>query len=511
MASRKTTTDQLDLFAVAPVQTAPTKLVETPQPILDTRDLVLSQEQVEPNVSTASDDVVPQEQLVEVPSADDVVVARDPTTLPTGDDERSVWLCFFSGPDGIPPREPGLVRAGSRQGAEMDAAVSCKLPLRDILAIRASERMVVDNPWLPAPPPTAHWSDRLMLTLDAMIRDSDAENRALEALNAEALGCSVDELGERLAANDAANRKAKADAKANKTANVPKAPPRIESSGPRDKGMRRITDRQRDLLGLVRVEGQRAFVNADGHVPDWADLKDVLQLLGAKWKTSTKNVPGHFVFPDDVDAADVVGVAFDAGEVFDARLHGAYFTPVPLADKLVSMAPLVSLPDRRLRVLEPSAGIGRLADAVKRAYPDADIDCIELLEEHRRELVAAGHSVIDGIGGDFMLVHPSCEGLEPYDAAIMNPPFQRGTDRVHVLHAAKLVRVGGVVLAIVSGSIESRTDVRSVQLRRIIETHGGRIEIIPNGGFAESGTMIKTAMLMFNVCAHCRTTCSVLK
>lgn len=96
MASRKTTTDQLDLFAVAPVQTAPTKLVETPQPILDTRDLVLSQEQVEPNVSTASDDVVPQEQLVEVPSADDVVVARDPTTLPTGDDERSVWLCFFS-------------------------------------------------------------------------------------------------------------------------------------------------------------------------------------------------------------------------------------------------------------------------------------------------------------------------------------------------------------------------------------------------------------------------------
>lgn len=493
MASRKTTADQLDLFAV-PVHTAPIALVEAPQPVPNTRDLEL-----------------PQEQLVDAPSAGDVVVVRDPDTLPASDNDCSVWLCFFSGPDGIPPRDPGLIRSGSRQGAEMDAAISCKLPKRDILAIRASERMLVDNPWLPPLPLTAHWSDRLMLTLDAMIRDSDAENRMLEALNAEALGCSVDELVERRAADDATARKAKADAKAAKTATVPKAPPRIESSGPRDKGMRRITDRQRDLLGLVRVEGQRAFVNADGHVPDWADLKDVLQLLGAKWKTSTKNVPGHFVFPDDVDAADVVGVAFDAGEVFDARLHGAYFTPVLLADKLVAMAPLIALADRRLRVLEPSAGIGRLADAVKRAYPDADIDCIELLEEHRRELVAAGHNVIDGLGGDFMLLHPSCDGLEPYDAAVMNPPFQRGTDRVHVLHAAKLVRVGGVVLAIVSGSIESASDARSVQLRRIIATHGGRIEIIPNGGFAESGTMIKTAMITFNVCADCRNICTITK
>lgn len=494
MASRRTPTNQLDMFAVAATSAVPTAPIEEPLAAPDTQDLV-----------------PPQGQPVDAPSAGDVVVVREPDTLPASDDDRPVWLCFFSGPDGIPAREPGLIRADSRQCAEMDAAISCKLPKRDVLAILASERMLVDHPWLPPLPSAAHWSDRLMLTLDAMIRDSDAENRMLDVLNAEALGCSVDELAERRAADDFATRKAKTEAKAAKTATVPKAPPRIESSGPRNKGMRRITDRQRDLLGLVRVEGQRAFVNADGHVLDWADLKDVLQLLGAKWKTSTKNVPGHFVFPDDVDAADVVGVAFDAGEVFDARLHGAYFTPMLLADKLVSMAPLVALPDRRLRVLEPSAGIGRLADAVKRAYPDADIDCIELLEEHRRELVAAGHNVIDGLEGDFLLLHPSCEGLEPYDAAVMNPPFQCGADRVHVLHAAKLVRVGGVVLAIVSGSIESASDARSVQLRRIIATHGGRIEIIPNGGFAESGTMIKTAMITFNVCVDCRNICTVVK
>lgn len=501
MASRRAPTNQIDMFTITATSAAPTTPAEAPLAAPDARDMAPLQEHVD----------APPEHPVDAPIANDVVVVREPDTLPASDDDRPVWLCFFSGPDGIPAREPSLIRADSRQGAEMDAAISCKLPKRDILAIRASERMLVDHPWLPQLPSAAHWSDQLMLVLDAMIHDSDAENRMLDALNAEALGCSVDELAERRATNNATARKTKADAKATKMATVPKAPPRIESSGPRDKGMRRITDRQRDLLGLVRVEGQRAFVAADGHVPDWADLKDVLQLLGAKWKTSTKSVPGHFVFPDDVDAADVVGVAFDAGEVFDARLHGAFFTPVVLADGLVAMAPLVALTDRCLRVLEPSAGIGRLADAVKRAYCDADIDCIELLEEHRRELVAAGHNVIDGIGGDFLLLHPSCEGLDPYDATVMNPPFQRGADRIHVLHAAKFVRVGGVVSAIVSGSIESVSDANSERLRHIVATHGGRIEIIPNGAFAESGTMIRTAMLTFNVCAHCKNTCTVLK
>jgi predicted RNA methylase len=353
------------------------------------------------------------------------------------------------------------------------------------------------NPWLPTPEPT-DLCGRLMASLALMNRNGEADFAFLRETHAELLGCSVDEVDARIAADKAT---AKADKPARRTAAVPKAPPKAEALAPRAQGMRRLTDRQRDLLGLMRVDGQRAFVIVDGHVPDWADLKDTLMLLRATWKTSTKKQAGHFVFPEDVDAVEVVFLALDTGEVFDARLHGAFFTPVELADRLVAMAPLVpALPIRSLRVLEPSAGSGRLVDATLRAYPDAMVHCVELLAEHRAILTAAGHKII---GDDFLALTP--DHVEPYDAVIGNPPFQRGTDRVHVLHASRFVRPGGVVSVIMSGSIAGGvSDTRSELLRRIVASHGGRIESVDAGAFAESGTMVRTALVTFTACDGCR-------
>jgi hypothetical protein len=74
----------------------------------------------------------------------------------------------------------------------------------------------------------------------------------------------------------------------------------------------------------------------------------------------------------------------------------------------------------------------------------------------------------------------------------MNPPFARNADTHHVEHALRFLRPGGVLAAVMSGGIESRTG-RTV--RRIRSLADG-IWPLPEGAFHQSGTDIDTALVV---------------
>lgn len=96
------------------------------------------------------------------------------------------------------------------------------------------------------------------------------------------------------------------------------------------------------------------------------------------------------------------------------------------------------------RVLEPSAGTGALADAVR----DVESETRLTLVEHNSGVAALLGRSYAVIVRDFLSLDPLT--LDPFDRVVMNPPFSGGADMRHVSHACRFLKPGGVLVAIVA-------------------------------------------------------------
>jgi predicted RNA methylase len=89
--------------------------------------------------------------------------------------------------------------------------------------------------------------------------------------------------------------------------------------------------------------------------------------------------------------------------------------------------------------------------------------------------------------GDFLTA-----SLEPaFDRILTNPPFERGADIEHVLHAFELLAAGGRLVAVVADGPRERERLRPWVIER-----GGTWEELPADTFAEQGTKVRAAMLV---------------
>jgi len=204
-----------------------------------------------------------------------------------------------------------------------------------------------------------------------------------------------------------------------------------------------------------------------------------------------------------------LGVGPDAAEpqhrnaVGPAKNFGLFETPEKLALRLLNDAGVYT-PDTysgrgypRLRVLEPSAGRGRIAlPAVAAGH---DVFCVEAQPELASGLMDAVRAVGPHTArvivrrADFLETTQADLGL--FDAVAMNPPFDRGRDVDHVLHALKFLKPGGKLAAIMAAGVEYREDRQTVAFRSLVERMGGRFRDLPPGSFAESGTNVNTVVL----------------
>lgn len=338
---------------------------------------------------------------------------------------------------------------------------------------------VDDSACLALPVREGDWSDRLMAMLDAANRRAEEELVELRKMHAEILGCSIDELDARVAADQAARR-----------ASAPPKPSRTSSrtSGAVAKGAgtgalptSRLDERQRELLRLVRVENNVAIYTGAEHIPDWDALKRVIVALGAKWRSRK-----GFVFSDDVDAAEKIRLALETGEVLDPRRADFFPTPERLADALVAACEPSTWGDD-VRILEPSAGRGHIVRAVVRAHPGARITCVELLPDNASVLRASGFDVTEA---NFLELTPAA--LPAFDVVAMNPPFGVRADIHHVRHALSFLKPGGRLAAIMSAGVAYRQDRLASEFRALVAEHGGSIANNPDESFLESGTGVRT-------------------
>src|SRR5580704_9133897 len=86
--------------------------------------------------------------------------------------------------------------------------------------------------------------------------------------------------------------------------------------------------------------------------------------------------------------------------------------------------------------LEPSAGKGDLAEAIKRSFRNSTVDCIEQSPELTSVISGKGFNVV---GFDWL----DYAGVCYYDAIVMNPPFSNGD--AHLLRAWDFLHHGEIV------------------------------------------------------------------
>lgn len=91
-------------------------------------------------------------------------------------------------------------------------------------------------------------------------------------------------------------------------------------------------------------------------------------------------------------------------------------------------------------------------------------------------------------------MEPGEPGFGPYDRVLMNSPFSRERDILHVSHAFRFLKPGGVLVAVMSGGAVFREDKLSRAFRQLV-AEKGEVWNNPDGSFKESGTNVRSIMV----------------
>lgn len=263
-----------------------------------------------------------------------------------------------------------------------------------------------------------------------------------------------------------------------------------------------------DALNNTAVyRGPRVTLTAQLGPDAWVAVKATLERTGAVYVVGSS----AFEYEPDQDARAIVTAALAAGKVMAAKGADGYVsTPADLAEYIVNQyACIDSMRGRRLRVLEPSAGIGRLVSAIMRGGErDAQrckdiagwmhVTAVEMDARRARQIPSsAAVSVVRDrfeawalrqVGGRF-------------DRVVMNPPFSvPGDARIwakHLRTAWELLAPGGRLVAILPARAvtDGYTGTGTLaEVRDLVRIHGG-YELLDADEFAESGVTYPTCVV----------------
>jgi hypothetical protein len=203
-------------------------------------------------------------------------------------------------------------------------------------------------------------------------------------------------------------------------------------------------------------------------------VNKALTALGGKWNRGKK---AH-LFP--LDPRGKVDGLLSSGTLSVAK-EGFFETPKELVEKIIELAEIK--PEHS--VLEPSAGLGAIANLLPECY----LDVCEKNPERAEHLIASG---LCFQAYDFMEYRQG-----DYDRIVMNPPFEQRQDADHILHAFDLLAPGGRLVSICSEGLFFGQDEKAKKFREWLDKYGYD-ENLPNGTFKSSGTEVNTRLVVAN-------------
>ncbi len=216
-----------------------------------------------------------------------------------------------------------------------------------------------------------------------------------------------------------------------------------------------------------------------------------LKAMGGKWKGGKTQAT---VFESD-PRGEVEGLL--ATGVIEVERDGYFPTPKEVTVKtLLPLADIQPVKGRKVRILEPEAGMGAIAAEIV-VYLDGkgirySLDLCEKNEKRAAFLEGSGYRVV---ARDFLEYDPG----EEYDYIVMNPPFEEGQDCVHVMHAYNMLEPGGVLVAIMGANLEYRTNGKYKIFKEWVadklKIKDSEVLDLPENAFKESGTNVGTMVI----------------
>lgn len=212
----------------------------------------------------------------------------------------------------------------------------------------------------------------------------------------------------------------------------------------------------------------------------YTKVDKVLKAHGGKWNTKLK---AHLVPSDSIQEIRNV---IDSGKYVDVLKENAFFpTPEQVADELVQLANI----DQSHSILEPSAGKGNIVKAILKRIPNARIAFCEIHKPFQDEVAALG---ADFITDDFLTIDKKAK----FDRIVANPPFNKQLDIKHVNAMLDVLKPGGILVSVMSGSVTFRDDKLTIDFHNRLNDIGSfTITPLPEGAFKESGTMVNSVIL----------------
>lgn len=228
-------------------------------------------------------------------------------------------------------------------------------------------------------------------------------------------------------------------------------------------------------------------------------VNQAIERLGGKWKrtggATQDGVPKgehRFAF----DPAPLLALVLERVAIPPQNPTAFFPTPRAVAERIVEWA---AIPERwhyadGIAVLEPSAGHGAIADAIRAAHPGLPmkLTTIELLPTNAAVLRTKGY---DPLEIDFL----DHEVGEKYTAVLMNPPFSAAGAPLlwldHVEHAYSLLHRGGVLVAVVPDVANGSSRTRVTAFCEWVYDHDGEIQPLNPGTFKNAGTMANTSLV----------------
>lgn len=238
-------------------------------------------------------------------------------------------------------------------------------------------------------------------------------------------------------------------------------------------------------LRKCKVEGKVLHLPpiSDGPLENYAEVRKALLNAGAKYKRNT------FVFPTD---AQPFIDRLTGGESVNIKQEFQFFaTPKQLAERMVDLAELHEHDGLGFgSILEPSAGQGAIVKAIHEATGGTSVIGYELMDANREALKKIRGLNI--IGNDFL----QADETSKYDRIIANPPFTKNQDIDHIRKMYAVLAEGGVLVTISSISWTFGSQKKQVQFREWLDEIGAYQEELPADTFKESGTSVKTMLLV---------------
>jgi ubiquinone/menaquinone biosynthesis C-methylase UbiE len=145
------------------------------------------------------------------------------------------------------------------------------------------------------------------------------------------------------------------------------------------------------------------------------------------------------------------------------KIEGFFPTPPLLINRLFSMAKVFE----GETILEPSAGLGHIAEAIREKYPNNELQTVEYNISLSNVLEKKGFK---NTCADFLTL-PTDE--RKFDVIFMNPPFEKNQDIDHINHAFKMLNPGGRLVCSMAGNKhENSSNKKIIEFLNFVNENG---------------------------------------